>query len=234
MIIFNDLDHIPCQILRRINRFVVEVNINNRIEKAHINNTGRLREFLVNGQVGYCRRIKGKKLKYRLFAVKNKEYASLIDTNLQEKSFIKLLNNNHIPWLKNCVLVARNVHLNNSLIDFLVKCNNQYVYTELKSAVLRYQQIYAAYPDCPTIRGRKQIRELIKHVEEGGKSLIVFMAALPHVKEFKPYKHGDQVIAELLREAREKGVLIKAINIYYDPINRSIVLANPDLPVILD
>ncbi|ADI32491.1 DNA/RNA nuclease SfsA [Staphylothermus hellenicus] len=234
MNIFNNLDHTLCRILRRINRFVVEVIINNRIEKAHINNTGRLEEFLVNGRIGYCLRIRGKKLKYRLFAIKDKNYAALIDTNLQEKSFIKLLSDNNVPWLKNCVLASRNIRLNSSIIDFLVKCDNQYIYTELKSAVLRYKQIYAAYPDCPTIRGRRQIRELIKHVEGGGRSLIVFIAALPHVKGFKPYKHGDPVIAELLREAEEKGVLIKAINIYYDPIKRSIVLANPDLPVLLN
>lgn len=234
MIILLGIEHIECQILRRVNRFIVNVIIDGRTENVHINNTGRLKELLVNGRIGYCLKINGKKLKYRLFAVRDEKHAALIDTNLQEKSFIKLLNNNYIPWLKNCEVVARNIHLNDSIIDFLIRCNDQYIYAELKSAVLRYHEIYAAYPDCPTIRGRKQIKELIKHVEKGGMSLIVFMAALPGVEGFKPYTEGDPMIAKLLEEAKRKGVLIKAVNIYYDPVIRSIVLANPDLPVILD
>ncbi|MCX8125784.1 MAG: hypothetical protein N3E40_01380, partial [Dehalococcoidia bacterium] len=41
---------IGCQIVRRTNRFVVEVELGGRIWPAHINNTGRLDGLLEAGQ----------------------------------------------------------------------------------------------------------------------------------------------------------------------------------------
>lgn len=224
---------LECRIRRRLNRFVVEVLIDNRISKAHITNTGRLYDVLVEDRIGYCFRINGKKLKYRLFAVRDNDGASLIDTRLQENSFIYFVENNYVSWLSNCSLYKHNVWLDSSIIDYLFKCNDREVYVEVKSAVLRIDHEYAGYPDCPTLRGRRQIEELIKLVNNGGSAMIVFIAGLPGVKGFKPYDRGDPVVAELIREAYRVGVLLKSLNIYYDPLNNSIVLRDPELPVIL-
>jgi hypothetical protein len=43
-----------CRILRRINRFVVEVQVRGRAYRAHITNTGRLEQFLISGKIAYC------------------------------------------------------------------------------------------------------------------------------------------------------------------------------------
>ncbi|WP_436317652.1 DNA/RNA nuclease SfsA [Thermococcus aggregans] len=43
--------------------------------------------------------------------------------------------------------------------------------------------------------------------------MIVFIGALPRVRRFKPYAQGDPKIAELLKEAKRKGVEIKGISI---------------------
>ena len=42
--------YVECGIRRRLNRFVVEVYLSGRTEHAHINNTGRLLELLVEGK----------------------------------------------------------------------------------------------------------------------------------------------------------------------------------------
>lgn len=233
MFLFHINDKVEtCIVLERVNRFVVRVLMNNKITNAHITNTGRLYQFLERGRRGYCVRINGLKLKYRLFAISDHDHAALIDIRLQEHVFEYLISTNNIEWLKNCIVKKRNPRLNKVIIDYLLLCDNsEEVYVELKSAVLRIDRSYATYPDCPTLRGRRQVRELIKLVEQGGKACIVFIAGLPSVKAFKPYIKGDPVLVELIKKAYEKGVVLKSIKMYYLPRENNIVVENTDLTV---
>lgn len=224
---------IECIILERINRFTVKVLINNIVENAHINNTGRLSELLINGRKGYCVEINGSKLRYRVFAISDDEYSALIDTLMQERAFIHAVHSNYIPWLKNCSVSKRNYRIGNSIIDYFFKCSDRNVLIETKSAVLRLDGYYAGYPDCPSIRGRKQIENLIRYIEKNGFAYLVFIAGLPRIKGFKPNDDADPVLGKLIREAYSRGVYIKAVNIYYRPLRKDVVLVNPDLDIYL-
>ncbi len=226
---------VPCRIIKRMNRFVVKINVSGTEKLAYINNTGRLLEYMVPGRKAYCIPWKKPgKTTHRLFAVEDYGAAALIDTRLQMDSFEKLVSDKDIPWLKNCVLEKRNPRLGGSVLDYLLNCGGRLLYVEIKSAVLRGDEVYAMYPDCPTLRGRRHIKELTKHAEKRGFGAVVFIAALPGVKAFKPYMEGDPEIPKLLKIAAEKGVLVKAISIYFNPETSMIILVNPDLPVVLD
>lgn len=232
------LDNIfECVVSKRINRFVVEVSISkSRLERAHINNTGRLYDLLVKGKIGYCiLRDNPGKTRYRLFAIKHNLNGILIDTLMQMKSFEKSLEKNFIPWLKDCVIVKRNVKLYSSNIDYLIKCKEYNVYLEAKSATLsdNKNKYIAMYPDCPSIRGRKHIYDLIKLVERNGRGIILFISGLPSVKYFKPYKDGDPVIFNLFKKAKKKGVLLKGISVYFDPRENKIFLGNNNLKILI-
>ncbi|MBO8182531.1 MAG: DNA/RNA nuclease SfsA [Archaeoglobus sp.] len=216
-----------CEIVKRLNRFVVEIEVEGRIRKAHLNNTGRLQEYLIRGRKAYCIEKEKGKTDYRLFAVEDLGKAALIDTQFQMKAFENALKLDLIPWLK-CRDFKRNQRINDSLIDYLFLCPES-VYLEVKSAALR-QGEYAMYPDCPSLRGRKHISELIK-AANNCKTFILFIAAVPGVKAFKPNKEADAVIAELLRKAASQGVEIKAINLIYEADSNSVLLINPDFPV---
>ncbi|MCS7104107.1 MAG: DNA/RNA nuclease SfsA [Thermofilaceae archaeon] len=220
-----------CKIVRRVNRFAVEVSVDNTVEKAYINNTGRLIELLVSGRKCYCMPKKEGATRLRLIAIEERGAAALIDTSLQSKAFEKALEEKLLPWAP-CLVVARNPRLGSSVLDYLLECGKEVMYVELKSAVLRDGD-YAAYPDCPTQRGRRHIRELVKLVESGGKGTIVFIAALPGVRAFKPYVEGDPVIPALLKEAYMKGVEVHAISMHYNPVTSTVFLDDPDLPVML-
>ena len=219
-----------CEIVKRLNRFVVEVKVEGRIHKAHINNTGRLEEYLIKGRKAYCIEKEGGKTSYRLFAVHDMGKAALIDTQFQMKAFEQALQPTSIPWLK-CKDFKRNQRLNDSLIDYLFLCP-EHLYLEVKSAALR-QGEYAMYPDCPSLRGRRHISELTKMAQKY-KTCILFIAAVPGVKAFKPNREADGVIAELLKKAVEEGVEVRAINIVYDPEYSSVLLLNRDLPTYID
>ena len=228
-------DPVECRILGRVNRFVVNVIVGSEEKRAFINNTGRLREYLVSGRTGYCiKRTRSGSTEYRLFSVAEDGLAALIDTGMQAEAFEKALVEGLLPWLWGCRVLRRNPRLGDSTLDYLLDCLGEPVYVELKSAVLRGRGYYAMYPDCPTHRGRRQISTLIDHARSGGHALIVFIAALPRVRAFRPYARGDPQIPRLLRDAAESGVIIKAVSMYYHPAKRAVYLSNPDLKVSLD
>jgi sugar fermentation stimulation protein A len=112
----------------------------------------------------------------------------------------------------------------------LFELGDEEVYLEVKSAVLR-DGWHAMYPDCPTVRGRRHIRGLTEYAHRGGKAFVVFIAALPRVSAFRPNRHADPELYELLVDARRAGVGVKALNIIYKPGESAVYLVNPDLPV---
>ena len=217
-----------CFIIRRLNRFVVEVEWKGRRVKAYITNTGRLEEFIRYGRRGFCIP-GGRKTECRLFAVEDLGKGAIIDTALQMEAFEGAIE--FLPWLEGWRLVRRNVKFGGSVIDYLFEREGRPLYLEVKSAVLRSYDGYAMYPDCPTERGKRHIRELIRLAEKGIESGIVFIAALPEVGGFRPYDEGDPEVSRLLKGAIAAKVMVKALGMYYEPRDSTVRLYSTDLRV---
>lgn len=216
-------------IIERLNRFVVKGKIKNKPVLAHLNNTERLEDFLKKGKVGLFLPIENK-LKFRLSMIKeSKNIYSIIDTQFQMKCFEIALEKGYISWLKGSKILKRNFRINNSLIDYLIEHKNKKYLLEIKSAVMKYKN-FAMYPDCPSVRGQKHIKELIDNYRN---SIILFIAGMKNISAFSPNKNADPKIYELLKIAKEKGVKIKTTQIYFDEKRKSVILENDDLPVIL-
>jgi len=222
---------IECRIIHRINRFVLNIRFQGSCYHAYLNNTGRLRQFLLEGRKGFCvSNEKRGKTDYRLFAVEDGDRGAILDTQLQMKAFEKSLEMDVIPWLERCRILKRNARLGNSLIDYLLDCNGAQVYLEVKSAVLR-EEHHAMYPDCPSLRGRRHVRELLNHVRGGGRAIVLFISALPEVGAFRPNKPVDPELYELLAEAHHAGVEVGSVGMLYHPEESFVYLFNPDLSV---
>lgn len=221
-----------CWIVERLNRFVVCVEISGKQHSMHINNTGRLEEFLIRGRRAFCTETKHPgKTDGKLFAIEERGLGALIDTQLQMNAFERMVKKGQIPWLKGCSIKKKNPRLGASVLDYLLQCGNKAVFLEVKSAVLREGR-FATYPDCPTTRGQRHVKELTEYSKHGGAATIVFMAALPEVSAFKPFEKGDPQLAEYLLDAHKQGVLIKAIGLFFDPRVNQVYLFDPDLPVV--
>jgi sugar fermentation stimulation protein A len=222
---------LECTVLRRLNRFVVEVLVAGTPQHASINNTGRLEHFLRPGTRGFCtHNSRQLKTAYRLFAIRDGAMAAVIDTRLQMRAFEEALRLGLIPWLQDYVLAKRNASLGTSVIDYLLVNRGRQLYLETKSAVLRSGSC-AMYPDCPSARGRRHIRELIEHAQKAGAAAVLFIAALPAVEAFKPNRDADPELADLLLVAGNAGVVLRAIGLLYNPADSNIYLYRPDLPV---
>ena len=223
-------DYVECSIKGRINRFVVEISAEGRTQRAHINNTGRLLEFLVGGRKAACLPAHGGKTAYRLFAIKEKTAWALIDTQLQMRAFEQAVGRGQIPWLACWRMQRRNPRLGESVLDYLFveEKGSGELYMEVKSAALR-RGSYAMYPDCPTLRGQRHVRTLIGHARKGEKAAICFVAAFKGAAAFRPYVSGDPAVAALLKKAAGVGVDIRAVSMYFD--GQGVRLDSPNLPV---
>jgi len=230
MKVLMEMEVVECTFLERLNRFVGLIEVNEEIKRALITNTGRLEEFMIRGRKAFCMPKTGGKTDFVLVAFKEKGgKGAIIDTRIQAKAFERAVETGLVPWLKGCRIKRREVRVGSSRLDYLFECPMGEIYAEMKSAVLR-EGIYAMYPDCPSIRGRKHIKELISLKEQGENAMIFFIGALPGVKKFRPYEKGDPEIVKLLKEAKERGVEIRALSISLLPDGR-IILENGDLEV---
>lgn len=225
-----------CVIRRRLNRFVVEALMEGRVERLHNTNTGRLLDLLVEGRRCVAEPISGRKLMWRLVAVEDTDYPGkwdIVSTLAQNRAFEAAVGLSLLPYVKGCEIVSRNPRVGPSLLDYLLVCGGRPVYVETKSAVLRGPGGEAMYPDCPTARGVRHVRELVRLVKEGKSVLLLFIAAMPGPRCFRPYREGDPELSAELEKAILEGVTVKALSIYGVVMGEelAVVLENPELPL---
>jgi len=227
------LNVIPCRFIKRLNRFVALVEVGGEERRALVTNTGRLEEFMIPGRKAFCVPKSGGKTDFVLVAFDDLHgRGAVIDTRTQAKAFERALELGLVPWLEGCLIKRKEVTVGSSRLDYLFECLGGEVYAEMKSAVLRGGKNgeYAMYPDCPSVRGRKHIQELIGLSKAGKRAMIFFIGAMPGVDKFRPYEKGDPEIARLLKEAKKAGVEIHALSISLLPDGK-IVLERPSLEV---
>ena len=227
------LNVVPCVFLERLNRFVALVKVNGETRKALVTNTGRLEEFMIPGKRAFCFPKRGGKTDFVLLAFEDLGgKGAVIDTRTQAKAFERAVELNLIPWLRDCSIKRKEVRVGKSRLDYLFECPEGEIYAEMKSAVLRGGERgeYAMYPDCPSVRGQKHVRELIGLAKAGKNAMIFFIGAMPGVEKFKPYVKGDPEIAKLLREANKAGVEIRALSLSLLPTGE-VILERPVLRV---
>jgi len=79
---------IECTFIKRLNRFVGVIEVNGKLKKALITNTGRLEEFMIKGRRAFCIPKQGGKTDFVLIGFLEKEgKGAIIDTRTQAKAF---------------------------------------------------------------------------------------------------------------------------------------------------
>ena len=216
---------------RRINRFVAEIEIENKLEKCHVKNTGRCEELFVDGAEIYVqdhRENMGKRnLKFSLTSINKCGNIINVDSQIPNHVVDEGLRNGSItlPDMGKLTLIRRESKYSDSRFDFYVEddCGNR-AYIEVKGVTLEIGDI-AYFPDAPTQRGLKHLGGLCLALEEGYKSFVIFLIQMTGPKEFRPNAEKQPEFAEKLAEAEGCGVHVLA----YDSIvtENSITVGKP-------
>lgn len=209
---------------RRPNRFIAHVEVNGQEEVCHVKNTGRCRELLVPGALVFLEKSNNpnRKTKYDLIAVQKGKRLINMDSQIPNTVVEEWLKEGNLFGKSACV--KREVTYGNSRFDLYIESGERKIFMEVKGVTLEENGI-VRFPDAPTQRGVKHIRELEKCVKDGYEAYIMFVIQMENAVYFEPNYQTHPEFAEALKEAQKEGVHILA----YDCIVRKdlINLAKP-------
>ncbi len=200
--------------ISRQNRFVANVNIDGKEETVHVKNTGRCKELLVPGCTVYlsvsCN--PSRKTKYDLIVVEKQREGKApllinMDSQIPNAVAEEFLKQGDIFSSK--AVIKREVQYGNSRFDIYVEDGDRKAFFEVKGVTLEINGV-AMFPDAPTIRGVKHIKELIRAKNEGYEAYILFCIQMKEVTLFTPNEDTHKEFAIALKEASESGVNILA------------------------
>ena len=198
----------------RPNRFIANVLINNKNEVCHVKNTGRCKELLVEGTTVYLQRSDNpnRKTKYDLIAVQKGD--RLINMDSQITNYIAL---EFVPNLfENIRLIKPEYKYGNSRFDIYIETDTDKIFIEVKGVTLENDGV-VSFPDAPTERGVKHLKELQKAVTEGYKAYVLFVVQMSDVKYFEPNAKTHPEFADELKKAKENGVVPLAYDCAVSP-----------------
>lgn len=209
------------EFLNRPNRFIAEVEIDKKRHTVHVKNTGRCKELLSKGVTVWLYKSDNplRKTEYDLVCVvKRREGKSPILINMDSQ----IVNDVAEEWLRRGeifsenAVIRREVKYKNSRFDFYIEDGERKVFLEVKGVTLENDGV-ASFPDAPTERGVKHIKELVSCMEEGFEAYILFVIQMKEIDCFKPNDITHKEFGDTLREARKKGVNIIAVDCNITP-----------------
>ena len=188
--------------LSRPNRFVANVVLGNQEISVHVKNTGRCRELLLPGAEVWLTEpgTPGRKYAYDLVAVKKKN-GLLINIDSQAPNKVVL---EHLLMQGYSKIVPEYTY-GNSRIDFYMERNSEKYLMEVKGCTLEIDGV-GYFPDAPTQRGTRHIRELIRALEQGYHAVLAFVIQMEGVYEVRPNAVTDPEFAAAMEEAKQAGV----------------------------
>ena len=103
-----------------------------------------------------------------------------------------------------------------SRFDFYVEDGRRKAFVEVKGVTLEENGV-ALFPDAPTERGVKHLRELCRAVEAGYEAYLLLVIQMKDIRLFRPNAATHPAFADSLREAAGQGVHILAMDCLVTP-----------------
>ena len=199
--------------LSRPNRFIAKVLVDGCEETVHVKNTGRCKELLVDNAKVYLEKSgnPNRKTKYDLIAVEKETCKETLLINMDSQ----IPNDVAFEFLKSgamfseSAVIKREFTYKKSRFDFYIEDGDRRAFMEVKGVTLEEDGV-CRFPDAPTERGVKHIRELIKCMEDGYEAYILFVIQMSPVKYLEPNDVTHKAFGDALREAAKAGVHVMA------------------------
>ena len=203
------MDYVKGIFKNRPNRFIAEVEVEGKLEIAHVPNTGRCKELLVDNAVVWLKPSDNpnRKTKFSLHFVENKGVLVSLYSQQANSIAYEAIINGKIKELSCYDFHQREKTVDNSRIDIYLANENEECYVEVKGVTLIVDG-EARFPDAPTERGAKHLKELMKLKKQGNRCCVFFLIQHPLGKFFRPNWENDPVFSQTLNDAYEAGVEI--------------------------
>ena len=204
--------------LERPNRFIARVELDEKTETVHVKNTGRCRELLIPGSEVWLTRSgnPARKTKYDLITVR-KENGILFNIDSQAANAAVL------EWLRGQAWdeIRPEYTYGASRVDFFMRKGSEKTLMEVKGCTLERNGT-GFFPDAPTERGAKHVRELMRAAAEGYHAILAFVIQMDGVYEVRPNRETDPAFADAVEEAERHGVSILFLPCHVEPDSMTI------------
>lgn len=193
----------------RPNRFIAYVETERGREICHVKNTGRCKELLTPDAALYVQRNDNpaRKTKLDLIGVKKGHYLVNMDSQAPNAAVKEWLQAGNL--FSNKAKIFAEKTYGESRFDFYIEDGERKAFMEVKGVTLEEDGV-CRFPDAPTERGVKHIKELIKCMEDGYEAYILFVIQMSPVKYLEPNDKTHKAFGDALREASKKGVHVMA------------------------
>ncbi|MGC9529013.1 MAG: DNA/RNA nuclease SfsA [Candidatus Bipolaricaulaceae bacterium] len=217
--------------LGRASRFSIWAWVDGREELAHLPNPGRLPQILTPGRQLLLRAAAGAGRKTRFTAVGACLAGTLVslDSTLPNRFFPHALGRGLIPRLAGWQIERREPRLGRGRADFLLRRGGERMLVEVKS-VTWVENGVALFPDAPTARGRRHMRELAHAARRGEPAAVVFVIQRPDAVAFSPGP-VDHRFALAFRQALAAGMQACALSCAFDGVQLELVRALDDTAI---
>ena len=206
---------VPGNFLSRPNRFIAHIQIDGKEEVCHVKNTGRCRELLQPGCQVWCLDALSptRKTRYDLIAVQKGSRLINMDSQAPNAAAKEFLLGGGLGPISN---LRPETKQGNSRFDFSFTKDGRQCFLEVKGVTLENDGI-CAFPDAPTERGTKHLRELTALTREGYGAYVLFVIQMADVAYLHPNDTTDPAFGQALREAAAAGVEILAYDCAVTP-----------------
>lgn len=198
--------------LRRVNRFIADIEQpDGHIVQAHVANTGRMQELLRPGVPCLVRPATNpaRKTAWDLLAVEYEGRWVCLVAAWANDFFADWLAGGKISGFERCTAIQREKKIGHSRFDFAFEQEGVPWLFEVKS-VNYVLQGHALFPDAPTTRGLRHVKELLALRQEGWQVGVMFVTMGQVVNDVCFHATNDPAFAQTMRQAMKEGLLARA------------------------
>ena len=193
-----------------------------RIAFVHVKNTGRCRELLVPGATvwleDFTDRMGTRKMAYSLIGVEKQTENGILKINMDSQAPNKVVREAlecgkiKLEGMGKLTVIQPEKTYGNSRFDLYIEDEEgRKGFIEVKGVTLE-ERGTACFPDAPTERGVKHIRELIEVRRNGIGAWLIFVVQMRNVLKMKPNDVTHRAFGDILRRAAEEGVHVHAFS----------------------
>ncbi len=214
---------LPATLLRRYKRFLADVRLESGEElTVHCPNTGAMTGCAEPGSRVWLHDSGNPKRKYRYtweLVESGDGHLACVHSARANALVAEALAEGALPFLEGYPGVAREVAFGGegSRVDFLLDGPRGQCLVEVKSVTLHVGDGLGLFPDAPSVRGRKHLRELARSAAAGRRALLLFVAQHSGIQRVAPADRIDPAYGEALREAMAAGVEVHACGVQVAP-----------------
>lgn len=205
----------------RENRFLGVVDITDpqasKGVEVHIRDPGRLKEIIYPGNRILLKEAKSEERKtdWDLLAGRVKDQWVFVNSGYHRQIAEWILTHEAISPFGDIDEYVAEQLFGNSRLDFLIRKNGGQIWVEVKGCTLAKDDV-ALFPDAPTKRGKRHVKELNRAVEKGGAAGILILVFRRDADCFAPNEATDPRFAAAFQRARANGVKVFPIQLTYE------------------